>query len=490
MAISPVMSRAFRFKSGADASVILNRDIENELAVSAESPDATTWTLKLRPGAQFQNVPPVSGRAVEGEDVKASFVRAVDAATSNPSSAALGMIDPSQIQAPAKDTVVFKLKFPYAPFPKTLASPTYSWIYPREGLSGAYDPAKKVIGSGPFLFDTYTPDVAVTYKRNPEYFEQGLPYVDSVRYAIVPDYAQQLAQFTALQIDIVSPQRNDVAVLKQSRPNATYITAFGLGVGGFPLYFQMGDRASPFQDIRLRRAVSLALDRTALNTGLDGGEAQPAFAVPLGMGKWALKLDGLDSGTRQYFQYDLAQAKQLIQAAGASGSPFTLAWPPAYGPTWKAAVEAYYNMLAKLPWKLGLATVDYSTVWMGGGHGMRYGYYPSDTIVFGGVSAYTEADEFIFNYYDSQSPINVDRLGDPKLDAMLDQERAVLDESERVSAMLDMQKYIAEQMYAVEGLPQVPTYTAVQPWVRNYNYSDTYGPGSEVWAKLWLDKRA
>ena len=98
--------------------------LENDLAISAESPDALTWTVKLRPDAKFHNVAPVNGHAFEAEDVKASFTRALD--PKDPSSGSLDMLDPSRIETPAADTIVFKLKYPYAAFPSILAVPLYS----------------------------------------------------------------------------------------------------------------------------------------------------------------------------------------------------------------------------------------------------------------------------------------------------------------------------------------------------------------------------
>ena len=120
-----VMSRPFRYKTGVDPNTVLNHDAESDLALTAESPDAVTWTVKLRPDAKFHNIAPVNGHPVEAEDVKSTFVRALSL-DRNPNRGALGMIDPAQIQTPDKTTVVFTLKYAYAPFTKTLASPSYS----------------------------------------------------------------------------------------------------------------------------------------------------------------------------------------------------------------------------------------------------------------------------------------------------------------------------------------------------------------------------
>ena len=180
------MSRPFRFKTDSNPNTINNHDIESDLALSAESPDASTWTVKLRTDAKFQNTTPVNGRSVQAEDLKATFVRALKL-TNNPNRGALGMIDPDQIEAPTADTVVFKLKYPYAPFAKTLASPVYSWVFPREASTGGYDPTKQMIGSGPFTLESHTPDVEYNLKRNPDWFEKGRPYIDALHFAIIPD---------------------------------------------------------------------------------------------------------------------------------------------------------------------------------------------------------------------------------------------------------------------------------------------------------------
>src|SRR6266705_1018501 len=68
-------SRLFRFQSGLDPAVSLQYKVEADLGLSAESPDAITWTVTMRPDAKFHHVAPVNGHAVEAEDVKATFTR-------------------------------------------------------------------------------------------------------------------------------------------------------------------------------------------------------------------------------------------------------------------------------------------------------------------------------------------------------------------------------------------------------------------------------
>ena len=214
--------------------------MESELGVSAESPDAVTWTIRLRPDATFHDVPPVNGRAVEAEDVKATFARALDPATSNPNRGSLNMVEP-----------------------------TYSYIYPREAAAGGYDPSKVVIGSGPFLLESFTPD--------------------GMRMAIIPDRSQQLAQFVAGNLDellLDDPFVYESA--RQQTPKAANIKADN--ASSEVLDFQLGDPNSPFLDVRVRRAFSMAIDRDTLGKVIYGGQSAQMLFLPASMGKWARRL--------------------------------------------------------------------------------------------------------------------------------------------------------------------------------------------------------
>src|SRR5581483_10253397 len=145
--------------------------------------------------------PPVNGHALEAEDIKQTYLRATSSVNVNRGS--LGMIDANSIQTPDKQTVTFKLNYAYAPFAHTVASGVYGWILPREVASNAYDPAKALIGTGPFTLESYTPDVALVYKKRSDWFEKGKPYIDGVRMAIVPDPNAALAQFTSGNVDYI-----------------------------------------------------------------------------------------------------------------------------------------------------------------------------------------------------------------------------------------------------------------------------------------------
>ena len=488
--LSAYLSRLFRYKSGPSPQVAMNQDLENDLALSAESSDAVTWTFKLRPGARFHDIPPVSGHAVEAEDVKATFSRSLNA-TTNPNRSTLSMINAAQIETPTADTVVFKLNYPYAGFPELLAAPLYSWILPREALAGGYDPSKQAIGSGPFILDSYTPDVAINFKRNPAWFEKGRPYVDAVHAVVLPNEAQQLAQFSAGHLDEFTPGTTNYETVKQQMPKAQRLSGFTASGAGRPLYFQLGDPSSLFQDVRLRRAISLAIDRQAIGKALFDDQYALSFMIALGYGKWALKMEDLPSETAQWYKYDPAQAKKLISETGADGLSFKYA----YISNWPNRSEqlnkqdfTVNNMLNAVGLKTTLVPLDFVKDFLGGGKGVLQGNFAKDTLLSGGVNNIPNVDLVLFQYFDSKSAISQTRLHDPTLDAMMDKGRTIINTDERVKAYKEIQKYIADKMYDVAGTPQAFDYRIVQPSVQGYNYSNNSAQYAETYSKLWLQR--
>jgi len=484
-----VYSRLLQWNSGPSADVIENHDVLPDLATSFESSDAITWTVKLRPDAKYQNIPPVNGHAVEAEDVKQAFARAL--ATESPFRASLDMLDPTQITTPDKATVVFKLKYAYAPFQAILASANYGWIYPREAAAGAYDPAKMMIGSGPFLFDKYTPDVAVEYKRNPDYYGKPLPYVNALKWTIIPDPAQQRAQFTGGNLDVAGSGGStaitsfDLESLKRDNPKAEIKK--GDPQAGQLLFVNLGDPSSPFQDVRLRRAFSMGIDRATISKGGDNGDAVPQWYVPLALGKWALHQDQLPADTAQWYKNDPANAKKLLQASGHENDQFKLIFVTGYlGPAYEQAAQTTANMLQQAGLKVSLVQVDYTKDFIGGGKGIRYGNFDKNSIVFAGLTNLSDVDDYLSAYWRTGATSGLSKLSDPKLDDQISKARTVVNADERVKAYQEIQKYMADQAFGICGFAVSNSYRISQPRVQGYNYDLGYGSGLESWAKLWL----
>jgi peptide/nickel transport system substrate-binding protein len=482
--LSPVLSRLLAYYPAYDGVTALERRIVPDLAASVETPDASTWTLKLQPNAKWHNVAPTNGRPVEAEDVKATFTRSL--ADYNPSRGVFDMVDPTKIETPDKSTVTLKLNYPYAPMQSLMASSTYCWMLPREALAGTYDPSKVVIGSGPFLFDKYTPDVALYYKKNPDYYDKSLPYVDSSQINVVPDASAQVAQFTAGHLArITNVATGDVDTIAKSNPDAELIPLWEHG--GEVLYFQLRDQASPFQDIRARRALSIAVDRDAIGAGISNNKYALGFNVTLDEGKWAIRSEDLPSDTAQWYKYNPTLAKQLFDQAGLTNKSmkFLFPWPHPRGEPLRRAVQAIYNMLKPLPWDLSYVEIDYTREWVGGGKGVRYGNFPSTSIIATGIEGSSGYDGYLYNWWDSHSTSGISGLNDPKFDSSIDKARTLTNEAERLKAYMDIQQYLAANMISVTGMPNGVVTTLNHPWQANYTVAEA-GVGGTAMARVWL----
>lgn len=278
------------------------------LALSAEAnPSATVWTLKLRDGVTWHD-----GKPFTANDVVYNITSLWSNAGKNYSSAFLvGLVDFKNVRALDKLTVEIPLLVPSAQFPTIFA--WFNFLVLQEGAT-PQSTARHPVGTGPFVFQSFTPGQRSVFTRNPNYWEHGKPYVDeivvdssftdsnSLLNAILsgqinlycsPDLSQVRDQLTARQVQI----------LQSASASNTY--AFGMRVD-----------KGPFADNRIRQAMKLLTNRQQL---IDGALS--------GFGHVGNDLQGPNT---EYFAYDLKseydpdKARSLFKAAGVLGETYTL----------------------------------------------------------------------------------------------------------------------------------------------------------------------
>jgi ABC-type transport system substrate-binding protein len=344
-----------------------------------------------------------------------------------------------------------------------------------------------MIGSGPFTLESYTPDVSLIFKRNPDWWDKSRGNVDGVKVAIVPDPAQRMAQFTAGNLDYLGvPTPNDVPAMIQQNPKAEVIRNVANANG--IMYHQLLDPASIFQDIRVRQAASLAADRAAYGKAHFGEKYLRTFNVNPDFGKWVISWDELPQETKQWYDLDLQKAKQLMEAAGGAKLSTKLVYPlgnPAE-PLLKETSETIFSMLKALPWNISYVPVDYLRDWQPGAKAYGYGGLPGDSTAWWGTAQRTDVDEFLYGFWHSKGSTNISRLNDPKLDGLIDKARGIVNEEERLKAYKDVQKYILDNVYCLTGMVNGPTTLMTQPKLRNWTAGDTFGIGTGPWTQLWL----
>src|SRR3954470_17421566 len=319
-----------------------------DLAESWEfAPDGLSITFKLRPSVKFHNKPPVNGRAFTTEDALFSWQRFATKGSNRGTTA--NSADPNapvlSVEATDSRTIVAKLKEPliYAPGLFAGSSAGGIAILPKEA-DGGFDPRGDMIGTGPFSLAKYEPSVRFSMKRNANFWDPDAALVDSVEVPIVSEYAASIAQFKAGNIYsfgayITGPniKGEDVLQVKQDAPKALiYQGDFGAGQSATtsPLYMSFGYLPkSPFNDERVRRAVSMSLDRdlyidTFFNVSKFEASGLPvdtrwSTALPGNREGWWIDPKAKDFGPNgTYFQHNLDEAKKLMAAAGfANGIP-------------------------------------------------------------------------------------------------------------------------------------------------------------------------
>ncbi len=487
-------SRLLRFKTTIGE---LGQDdwytTEMELAASVQNPDPLTYIVTLRDDVKWQNLPPVNGRKLTGDDVVYSYNRY---RSISPNKANFDMVD---TVTAAGQVVTFKLKEPFGLFKSRLASFQDLWVMPQEFIESSDTASEdRMLGSGPFIFDKFEPTVVMSWKKNPDYFEKdaagaALPYLDAVNLAIITDQNQVLSQFAAGQLDTISVPPKLIDSVKGQSPNAVIDQAPRNILS--MMIFQpesFTGAAKPFADERVRQAFSRAIDRDALLdlVSKEGGE-WPNMPINAGFGKsWWLDPKGSSIGSGgDNYKYDVAEAKKLLDAAGVTN----LEVPMHFSSTVYSTVVPYYDIVRQaLPAMLSDAGIKVKEV------PEEYGNYIAQTFagkfdgfafslesVFSDIAAYWTN---MFYPRDAGGGRNHSSVSDAELAANIKKMLQAQSVDDLHQQNFDLQKYTSQKMYYVPMVTPVE-FAARQPKLKgvlNSTGPTTYGLGTEAQLKNWF----
>jgi peptide/nickel transport system substrate-binding protein len=281
------------------------------------SADKMTWTFKLKSGIKFSN-----GEPMTSADVKFS----IDEACSTHGGWEFINAAIKNVAAPDPSTVVITTKYPWAPLLADLACPSNGIIPNNYGGKSSSEFYLTPIGTGPFMWDSWTIGSALTLKRNPHYWEPGKPTLDTVTWQVVPDTISRALMVQGGQADIDEfPSFSSLDELRASG---------GVRVDVFQStrtdYIMMNENKQPYQDLHVRRAISYAIDRQALITAVLYGNGQAANSVFM---PTVAYYDPATPG----LQYDMAKAKQEM-ALSSVPHGFTTTYLASSGDTTDAAI--------------------------------------------------------------------------------------------------------------------------------------------------------
>ncbi len=467
---------------------------EMELAAKVENPDPLTYIITLRDDVKFHNLPPVNGRKLVGDDVVYSFDRY---RSISPNKGNMAFVD---TVTAAGQVVTFKLKEPFGLFLNRLASFQDLWIMPKEFIESSPTASEdRMLGSGPFIFDKFTPSVEMTWKKNPDYFEKDkagtpLPYLDGVNLAVITDQNQVLSQFASGALDTISVPPTLVDSTKSQSPNAIFDAA-PRNILSMMIFQPESYTAAkpPFNDDRVRRAVSMAINRDALLKRVSAqGGLWPNMPINAGFGKtWWLDPQGSDIGPAgANYKYDVAAAKQLLTAAG---FPNGFEVPMHFASTVYSTVVPYYPIvkdgLTALFQQVGITVKEVPE---------EYGTYISSTFtgkfdgmafslesVFSDIAAYWQN---MFYPRDAGGGRNHSSVADAGLQAKIKTMLAAQTVDEIRKQNFELQKYTSEKMYYVPVVTPVEFAARVPKLkgVLNTTGPTTYAVGTEGALKNWF----
>jgi peptide/nickel transport system substrate-binding protein len=399
-------------------------DIVPDLAQSWEIPDPRTYVFHLRRGVKFHNGQPLTSAAV-----KFTFDSVISGAVESPKRGTYRLV--RSIETPDDVTVIFHLREPYSSFLWTLNQLGIGIVPKGSGTEVAHDP----IGTGPFRFVSMRQDEEIVLERNADYFG-GAPKIKRVRFRIVPDAlvrALELRKGTAdiagvnsLTPDMVMTLAKEPGIVAEDEPGTvlTYIA------------FNFDDAILAHREVR--QALACATDRASLIRYLWRGMARPASSL-LPPNHWAFEPDV------QQYNYDPAKAEQLLDAAGfprgADGMRFHVTLKTSTEESTRLLGEALADQWRRIGVELELRSLEAATFYSD----ITRGSFQLYTLRW--VGANNDPDMFSYVFSSKREPpegANRGHYRNPALDALIDEQRAEMDQSKRKALLSQIQKIVAE----------------------------------------------
>ncbi len=436
-------------------------DVASEWRIA---PDGLTYTFKVRQDIKFHDGSPLTAADVKATYEKIAFPPAGVRSVRKGSYAAV-----QSIEAPDPATVVFKLKYPSASLLNNLASP-WNLIYPKHYLDKDPNYFKThVVGSGPFRFKSYTPGATFEGERNPDYFVKDRPYLGGYKFFISTETSVRAAAIRSGRAYIEFrdlPGAEVETIKKQLGDQISVQEVSATGWWGIAL----NNAIKPFTDVRVRKALTLGLDRYTGGrvllplTGLRdvGGLMRPGT-------EWALPSAELEKlpGFARDIEKSRAEARRLLAEAGyPRGFKFVLKNRNVKLPYQDFAVFAIQE------WKkIGVEAENRpleTAAWFADGRDT--GNF--EAVVNPGVE-YMDDPDIILDRYVFGDPGNWGRINDPVVGDLYSRQARAIDPVERKTAIIELQKRVLANAYYLPGLwwtRRVVHWTKVKNYVAPPNH--------------------
>ena len=476
------------------------------LAESWEMLDDTTYVFHIRKGVRWHDKPPMNGRELTAYDVEYNFHRMLGLGSgfTEPAPPTFGVgfvaIPFESVEATDKWTVVCKLKEPYLPALRLILIDQSVYIMPPEVIKehGDVRDWRNVVGTGPFMLTDLVEESSITRTKNPDYWgydekypQNRLPYVDELEYLYIPEEATLMAALRSAKLDLRGPSGGAIFTIDQAEslqrtnPEIVLHKQWWRSNG---VSFALVASKPPFDDIRVRKAMQMALDLETFNNTFFKGQANATPQGMVGVPGYYIPFEEWPEEVKKGYMYDPARAEALLDAAGyprgADGIRFKTILH------FRDVYDLGYSEIARSYWaEIGVdLEIDVYT------GAEIYERTSSDTFegMMTSIAGFQTFDPLsMVGWFHSDADSIWDRVighQDPVMDSKIEaaQLATTLEEQQRLIREADM--YTIEKQWQIWG-PKSPVWWALQPWVIGYNGETMLGPQEDslIMTRLWVD---
>ena len=396
-----------------------NGEVEPSLVESYDiSDDGLVYTLHLHDGVKFH-----SGNTMTSADVKYSLERIKD---SGARASQLEKI--SAIETPDENTVEITLDSQYAPFLTYLANPLNAIVDQKVAEENEGNLSNVDAGSGPFSLIEWNEGSSVDMEAFSEYWEEGKPKVDGLQLRTITDATARATALRNGEIDMIIDAVDQETAVLDGADGVVLETI----PGTFWEYVGMNCESEYLKDVRVRQAVAYAIDREAINTAVKMGNATVLTETDVPPNHEYF------GGDEIYASRDVEKAKSLLEEAGYQEGDITL--KITVGSDWQYQVDAAQMVKQQLE-EVGIQS-EISSLESGVYFdGLNSGDFD---LTVCGWSGFVDVDEYLYDLFTTGGAYNQQKYSNPEVDALLEEGRVTLDETQRKEIYKEAQKLIAE----------------------------------------------